>query len=90
MQDPPISERIVLHGTVRGPYCERARTLPAEFAFRDLGPQQVGLATAIIPDPCVWSPELPQLYQVDIEAQQQGRVIAQYHGRIGFRQRKNG
>ena len=27
--------RIVLRGTLRGPFCEKARTLPAEFAFRD-------------------------------------------------------
>jgi hypothetical protein len=76
---------IVLSGTLRGPYCETARTLPAEFAFRDLGPKEVGLAEAIVPDPCVWSPELPHLYKVDVEARQGDRVVAEYNGKIGLR-----
>jgi hypothetical protein len=76
---------IVLSGTLRGPYCETARTLPAEFAFRDLGPQQTGLAEAIVPDPCVWSPELPHLYQVEVKARQDDRVVASYQGMIGLR-----
>ena len=28
---------IVLSGSLRGPFCEKARTLPAEFEFRDFG-----------------------------------------------------
>lgn len=78
-------ERIVLRGTLRGPYCETARTLPAEIAFRDLAPKENGLAEAIVPDPCVWSPELPHLYEVDVEAWQANRVVAKYQGMIGLR-----
>ena len=81
MSDEPV----VLRGTLRGPYCERAHTLPAEIAFRDLGPKEMGMAQAIVPDPCVWSPELPHLYQVDVEARQGERVVAEYHGMIGLR-----
>jgi hypothetical protein len=80
-------ERILLQGTLRGPYCELARTLPAEFRFQDLGPQQIGLARAIVPDPCVWSPELPLLYQVDVEARLGERIIAAYHDKIGLRRK---
>ena len=79
------SEPIVLRGTLRGPYCETARTLPAEMAFRDLGPIQPGLAEAIVPDPCVWSAELPHLYEVEVEARQGDRVVAAYNGKIGLR-----
>jgi hypothetical protein len=79
------SEPVVLRGTLRGPYCETARTLPAEMTFRDLAPTQTGLAEAIVPDPCVWSPELPHLYEVDVEARQGDRVVASYHGMIGLR-----
>jgi beta-galactosidase/beta-glucuronidase len=35
----------------------------------------------------VWSPELPHLYQVDVEACHGGRVIAEYHGKIGLRRK---
>lgn len=78
-------ESVELRGTLRGPYCETARTLPAEIPFRDMGPKETGLAEAIVPDPCVWSPELPHLYQVDVEARQGNRVVAKYHGMIGLR-----
>jgi beta-galactosidase/beta-glucuronidase len=79
------AERTILHGTLRGPYCEGSRTLPVEIAFHDLGPEQPGLAAALVPDPCTWSPELPHLYQADVEARQSGQVVAEYHGKIGLR-----
>jgi hypothetical protein len=78
-------EPIVLRGTLRGPYCERARTLPAEFAFRDLGPGQPGVAEAVVTDPCLWSPELPHLYDADVEAVRGEQVVAAFHGRLGLR-----
>jgi beta-galactosidase/beta-glucuronidase len=80
-------KEIVLHGALQGPYCETARTLPAKIPFRDLAPTEKGLAVAIVPDPCVWSPELPHLYQADVEAKQGGRVVAEYHGMIALRSR---
>jgi beta-galactosidase/beta-glucuronidase len=83
--DDQCGDSVVVRGTLRGPYCETARTLPAEIKFRDLGPRQAGLAEAIVPDPCVWSPELPHLYQVDVEARQAEKVLAAYHGMIGLR-----
>jgi hypothetical protein len=82
------SKPLVLRGTVRGPYSTQARTLPAEVKFRDLGPQQPGLAEAIVPDPCMWLPELPQLYQVDVEALRGERIIAEYHGQLGLKRAK--
>ena len=78
-------EPVVLRGTLRGPYCQTARTLPADMTFRDLGPTQTGLAEAIVPDPCEWSPELPHLYEVEVEARQGDRVVARYQGMIGLR-----
>jgi hypothetical protein len=88
LQTENTSDPILLRGTLRGPYCERAHTLPAAFVFRDLSPQKPGLAKAIVPDPCVWSSELPHLYQVDVAASQGKRVIAKYHGKIGLRRTK--
>ncbi len=77
------AEQVVLRGTLRGPYCEQSRTLPAEIMFRDTG--RPGLVEALVPDPCTWSPELPHLYQADVEARQGQRVLAEYHGTIGLR-----
>jgi hypothetical protein len=31
---------------------------------------------------------MPHLYQVDVEAQQGGRVVAEYHGLIGLRRER--
>jgi Glycosyl hydrolases family 2 len=78
------AERVSLRGTIRGPYCESARTLPATFAFQQSRDQE-GEAVAIVTDPCLWSAELPQLYHVDLEAVAGERVVAEYHGTIGLR-----
>jgi len=75
---------IVLRGTLRGPYCELAHTLPAEFAFRELGPDSPASAAAVITEPCMWSPELPHLYRADVEALRDAHVVAEYHGMIGL------
>lgn len=77
-------ERIVLRGSLRGPYCEKSHTLPAEFTFRDLG-REIVEAEAVVTDPCMWSAELPHLYHIEVEAVQAGRVIAEYHGTVGLR-----
>ena len=50
-------EAVVVRGELRGPFCEIARTLPADFPFRDLAPERAGSAEAIVTDPCLWSPE---------------------------------
>jgi Glycosyl hydrolases family 2 len=76
---------VVLRGTLRGPFCEFAHTLPAEFVFRDLGPGPPASAEAVVTDPCLWSPALPHLYQADVEALRDGQVVAEYHGMIGLR-----
>jgi len=110
----------MLCGTLRGPYCEGARTLPAEFAFRHvetkslsqnrlrrggqahfapktpqnepvpdgsgIGSKEGGLtAEAVVTDPCMWSADVPHLYEVVVEARQGEQVIAEYRGKIGLR-----
>jgi hypothetical protein len=74
---------VVLRGTLRGPFCEKARTLPAEFVFRDIG--QGGQIETLVPDPCMWTHEMPHLYQADVEAWQADQLVAAYHGTIGLR-----
>jgi beta-galactosidase/beta-glucuronidase len=79
------TERTAIRGTLRGPHCESARTLPAVFMFRGVPGESRPTAEAIVNDPCTWSAELPHLYQCDVVAEQGGRVVAEYHGAIGFR-----
>jgi hypothetical protein len=83
--DSAENGRIVLRGTLRGPYCEGTRTLPAEFNFRDLGSGLDVVAEAIIPDPCTWSPDLPHLYLANVEARRDELILAKFHGMIGLR-----
>jgi beta-galactosidase/beta-glucuronidase len=82
-------EPVRLKGTLRGPYCETARTLPAEIKFRSEAGTGTAAAEVCVPDPCVWSEEVPHMYQVDLEARQGDQVVAEYHGRIGLRRSPN-
>jgi hypothetical protein len=84
--NPPAAP-ITLRGTLRGPHCDFARTLPAVFTFRGLPGESPPTAEALVTDPCAWSPELPHLYQCDLVAEQAGRIVAEYHGPIGFHRR---
>ena len=81
------TEPITLHGTLRGPHCEMARTLPAVFMFRGVPSASPPTAEALVTDPCAWSHELPHLYQADVVAQQGDQILAEYHGTIGFRRK---
>jgi hypothetical protein len=56
-----------LTGTLTGPECRFAQTLPATFEFHDLGPGEGLLAEAIITEPCFWTPDLPFLYRCTVE-----------------------
>jgi beta-galactosidase/beta-glucuronidase len=76
---------VQIRGTLRGPYCAGMHTLPAEYAFRESAAGEAAQAEAIVVDPCVWTPEMPHVYQADVEARQSDRIVAEYHGQIGLR-----
>jgi len=76
---------ISLDGKLRGPFCKNARTLPAEIAFRQIENAAKVQAEAVVPDPCMWTTELPHVYEVTVEARQGERVLETYHGTIGLR-----
>ena len=65
-----------LTGTLTGPECRFAKTLPAKFSFRDLGAGQGLLAEAIITEPCFWTPDLPFLYRCAVGVQPSGCRVA--------------
>jgi len=74
-----------LQGFVHGPRCEYAHTLPAKYALTDLGAGPTLLARATITDPCLWTSDLPQIYDVHIELRRSGEVLASEKRMIGLR-----
>jgi len=65
-----------LMGHIVGPRCDFARTLPAKIPLRS-GDASSGLkCEAVIPDPCLWTPQLPMLYDVYVELRQDGNLVA--------------
>jgi hypothetical protein len=82
--DPLLAE-LQLAGTVSGPVCPYAQTLPASFALSDRGPGTALLAEALVCDPCFWTPQLPYLYQVVVELRRGAQVIERAQRPFGIR-----
>lgn len=51
-----------LAGTLVGPKCTYARTLPSEFAMETLTLNGAHRSKVLVTEPCYWTPELPFLY----------------------------
>lgn len=77
---------VKLAGTVRGPISALGRTLPATIPLVDRGAHPALLAEAIVPDPCLWAPGEPFLYQVHVELRgTQGAAGASVDRTLGIR-----
>lgn len=76
---------VSLRGTVRGPFCEKGRTLPATFAIRPTDSKRPNDAEAVVTDPCMWTPEMPHVYQVEVQAMDGETAVATFDGTIGLR-----
>lgn len=78
---------IVLSGKLWGPFCEGVRTLTADFEFRPVRSDdpRVVLAEAVVTDPCMWSTEMPHVYNVEVVACHGEKVVAEHRGKIGLR-----
>jgi hypothetical protein len=74
-----------LHGYVHGPRCEFAHTLPAKYTLTDLGAGPTLLARTTITDPCLWTSDLPQIYDVHIELRRGSEVLAREQRMLGLR-----
>lgn len=81
----PEFANCTLHGAVLGPRCEYAHTLPAKYLLNDLGAGPTLLARATITDPCFWTSDLPQIYDVHIELRRGNEVLASEKRMIGLR-----
>ncbi len=85
LRGPEAGQGLQLSGSLTGPTCLYAQTLPARFAFKDRGPGASVLAEAIVPEPCFWTPEMPHLYQAEVQLLQDGRALARAERPLGIR-----
>ena len=75
-----------LAGTLSGPECRRSITLPVAAPLTDLGASGSGLlAKTVLTEPAFWTPELPNLYRLDVRATAGGETVAEHTRRIGLR-----
>ncbi len=74
-----------VRGTLTGPSCAYADTLPATSRFVDRGPGGPPLAEAIVPEPSFWTPEMPHVYRAELELLDGGQVVARVERTFGFR-----
>jgi hypothetical protein len=80
-----LPDDVQITGSVNGPGCKYAHTLPATVALRNLDPGPFSLAEARIPDPCFWTPEEPYLYTVEVTAQLGEEVLATQRRTLAIR-----
>lgn len=80
-----------LIGTLVGPTCLYAETLPTHYRFRDRhhrssdSSPDLLLTEAVIPDPCFWTPQLPYLYELKLELRRGDEVLARTSRAFGVR-----
>lgn len=79
------AEADALEGLLRGPYCATAHTLPAEYPLHTVAAADLPTVAAVITDPCLWSPELPHLYRIEVRAARGGRTVAECFDEVGLR-----
>ncbi len=83
----PAATGLTLRGHVSGPFSGRAHTLPTTSPFSLVGEAEAAIAgdapglTALVPDPCYWSPRSPLRYRVvlsvcDEAGQEQAKITA--------------
>ncbi len=82
---------VMLTGTLTGPECRRAITLPVTAKFlqvRNAGHGATAhsiVARAILTEPSYWTPEMPNLYRLDARLVAGGREMAAWTRAVGLR-----
>jgi hypothetical protein len=85
LRGPEAADCLRLTGRLMGPTCLYAKTLPVTFPLVDRGPGDSLVAEAIVPEPCFWTPEMPHVYQLDVQLQQGDQVLASAQRLLGIR-----
>lgn len=86
LDDPDVAG-VELKGRLAGPSTPLAETVEVAYPLR-MTRAEDGLlrAKAILPDPCLWSPETPFLYHGPLEVWQQGQLRASAQVRHGIKE----
>jgi hypothetical protein len=82
-----------LEGSLTGPQCRRATTLPMAARLVDLGPPaaanrgpaDVAVARAVVTEPAFWTPDLPNLYRLEATCHVGDESLAVIEARVGLR-----
>ena len=74
-----------IDGDVYGPHCKLSDTLPARIKLHDLGEGKSPLSSAIVPDPCPWSAELPATYIVTTNISQKDKLVQSNIQQLAFK-----
>ena len=85
--DATGSTPVVASGTLVGPECSTAATLPTTVALVDQGSVagQSALAKGVCTEPGFWTPELPNLYRAEVTLRRGDDVVAAGRRMIGLR-----
>ncbi|MCG8450684.1 MAG: hypothetical protein MI725_14030 [Pirellulales bacterium] len=83
----PDADVVRIAGRLRGPVCDFARTLSADYGIQQLPNRedQTSLAQILIPDPCYWTPQLPFQYDLQVEWQNESGAICEQTTNVGLR-----
>lgn len=85
---PPGPGMPRLGGTLAGPRCSRASTLPAVFQLTEVPPAAVpaaAIARAVLTEPSYWTPDLPHLYRLQASLSAGDRTVATFDLLVGLR-----
>ena len=82
-----IGPLLVVSGTLVGPECSTAATLPTTVSLVDQGTVegQPPLARGVCTEPGFWTPELPNLYRAEVTLRRGDDVVASGRRMIGLR-----
>lgn len=72
-------------GTLTGPRCRLATTLPTVIPLQSLAGEGPAAARAIVTEPSFWTPELPNLYEMAAEARTAAGVVVATRRLFGLR-----
>jgi len=78
---------LVASGTLTGPECSTAATLPTTVVLVDQGwvEGQPALARGVCTEPGFWTPELPNLYRAEVTLRRGDEVVAAGRRMVGLR-----
>jgi len=79
------SGRLALLGTLVGPRCGTATTLPTTVRWIDAAAGASVMARAVLTEPSYWTPELPNLYDVDLQIIAEDRPLLRVARAVGLR-----